>query len=151
MPGIIDINNPNLGGLFKDASDAVGGLLIKLRTAITGKEPISEAKAAELAIMAQEIQNRIDQATMAVALAEASSADPWTSRSRPLFMYVVYIFILAAIPFGVLSAFLPEAAKGISEGAGTWLRSIPNEMWWLFGTGYLGYGAFRSFDKWRAR
>ena len=27
------------------------------------------------------------------------------------------------------------------------LAAIPEELWWLFGTGYLGYTGARSFDK----
>jgi hypothetical protein len=91
------------------------------------------------------------QHSMAAILAEAKSADPWTSRARPSFLYVVYLFILAAIPMGVVYAFAPETADRISTGATLWLAAIPEEMWWLFGTGYLGYTGFRSIDKMRAK
>jgi len=32
---------------------------------------------------------------------EAQSSDPWTSRARPAFMYVVYAYLLAALPCGL--------------------------------------------------
>ncbi len=85
---------------------------------------------------------------MSAIIAEAQSADPWTSRARPSFLYVMYIMILWAIPMGFLSAFKPEMATQIAEGMKAWLAAIPNELWMVFGTGYLGYTVARSaWDK----
>lgn len=78
---------------------------------------------------------------------EAQSQDPWTSRARPTFLYVVYIFILSSIPFGVLFAIVPEVAGGVVNGVSAWLRAIPDEMWGLFGVGYLGYTGARTYEK----
>ncbi len=80
-------------------------------------------------------------------VAEAQSQDKWTSRARPSFMYVIYLFIVAAIPIGILSIFEPTKATAIATGANAWLAAIPTDMWMLFGAGYLGYGAYRSYDK----
>lgn len=85
--------------------------------------------------------------SMSAILAEAQSSDPWTSRARPSFLYVVYLVILAAIPMGILHAISPETATGIAEGFKAWLAAIPEDMWWLFAAGYLGYTGARSFDK----
>lgn len=84
---------------------------------------------------------------LSAILAEAQSADPLTSRARPTFLYVMYIVILSGIPMGILYAFHPDVAANISTGFGSWLSSIPDEMWWLFGAGYLGYAGARSYDK----
>ena len=85
---------------------------------------------------------------MSAILAEAQSADPWTSRARPSFLYVMYIMILAAIPMGILSAFNPDMATRIAEGLKAWLAAIPNELWAVFGIGYTGYTVARSaWDK----
>jgi phosphotransferase system glucose/maltose/N-acetylglucosamine-specific IIC component len=62
-------------------------------------------------------------------------------------MYVIYILILASIPMGLIYAFSPQMATSVAQGFGAWLRAIPDELYVLFGAGYLGYGAFRSFDK----
>lgn len=78
---------------------------------------------------------------------EAESSDPWTSRARPAFLYVVYVFILSAIPMGFLFALQPGTAQAVTEGVKLWLTAIPEELWWLFGTGYLGYTGARSYDK----
>ena len=87
---------------------------------------------------------------LSAILAEADSKDPWTSRARPTFLYVVYVFILSAIPFGFLFAFQPDVARAVTTGVKAWLDAIPKDMWWLFGAGYLGYTGARSFDKWRS-
>jgi hypothetical protein len=90
------------------------------------------------------------QTTLSAILAEAQSADPWTSRARPTFLYTIYIFILSAIPMGIMYAFLPEKVGAVSQGVTLWLAAIPDQLWWLFGAGYLGYSATRSFDKWKS-
>lgn len=78
---------------------------------------------------------------------EAASADPWTSRARPSFLYVIYIIILMSFPMGVLHWKDPAAATNVTEGFKAWLSAIPDDMWWLFGAGYLGYTGARSYDK----
>jgi hypothetical protein len=85
--------------------------------------------------------------SMSAIIAEAQSQDKWTSRARPSFLYVMYAFILSAFPMGALFAFEPEISQRVAEGVRFWLAAPPEEMWWLFGTGYLGYTGARSFDK----
>lgn len=84
---------------------------------------------------------------MTAIVAEAQSADPWTSRARPSFLYVMYTMILWAIPMGLIAAVRPDMAKGIADGMNAYLAGIPEPMWALFGTGYLGYTAARSWGK----
>ncbi len=84
---------------------------------------------------------------LSAIIVEAKSKDAWTSRARPSFLYVVYLFILAAIPFGLLFAFKPDAAAAVTEGVALWLEAIPGEMWTLFGVGYLGYTGARTLEK----
>ncbi len=85
---------------------------------------------------------------MSAILAEAKSADPWTSRARPTFLYVIYLMILFAVPMGIVSVFDPAAAEQVGRGASGWLGAIPGDLWALFGAGYLGYAASRTVDKW---
>lgn len=73
--------------------------------------------------------------------------DKVITRARPIFLYVIYAMILAAIPLGILGAFKPDTAKNIAESAGLWLKAIPDSMWVLFGVGYTGYAVTRSYDK----
>ena len=94
-----------------------------------------------------------DQETAAVAvqmqaiIAEAQSADPWTSRARPSFLYMMYVLILWSIPMGLIAAASPDMAKGVAAGMTAYLRGIPEELYALFGTGYLGYTAARTWGK----
>ena len=62
-------------------------------------------------------------------------------------MYVFYVLILAAIPMGITYALNPVLAADITTGFQAWLAAIPEEMWTLFGVGYLGYAAARTVDK----
>ena len=86
-------------------------------------------------------------AQMQAIVAEAQSADPWTSRARPSFLYVMYAMILWAIPMGLIAAADPEMALGIGRGMTAYLRGLPEELYALFGTGYLGYTAARTWGK----
>jgi len=86
-------------------------------------------------------------AQMQAIVAEAQSTDPWTSRARPSFLYMMYALILWAIPMGLIAAVRPEMAKRIADGMTAYLRGIPEELYALFGTGYLGYTAARTWGK----
>lgn len=93
----------------------------------------------------QEMQ--LIEARLSAIVAEAQSPDPWTSRARPSFLYVMYALILFAVPMGVIAAFAPSAASAVSGGITAYLRGLPNELYALFGTGYLGYTAARQWGK----
>ena len=87
------------------------------------------------------------EARLSAIVAEANSRDPWTSRARPSFLYVIYTLILWALPMGILAAFRPEIARDIGEGMNAYLGGLPQELYALFGTGYLGYTAARQWGK----
>ena len=87
------------------------------------------------------------EAQLSAIVAEAQSSDPWTSRARPSFLYVMYAMILWALPIGVLSLFAPDAAGKIAGAMTAYLRGLPDELYALFGTGYLGYTAARQWGK----
>ena len=129
----------------------IGGGLLKLGGTLIDKLfPDPEQKArAQIELMKAEREGQLEEAKlqMSAILAEAQSNDPWTSRARPSFMYVMYVLILACIPMGILAAFQPEVAGKIAEGMKTWLNAIPEELWTVFGIGYLGYTGARSFEK----
>jgi hypothetical protein len=87
------------------------------------------------------------QAQLSAIVAEASSPDPWTSRARPSFLYVMYTLLLWALPMGLIAAFRPEAARDIAAGMNAYLTGLPEPLYALFGTGYLGYTAARQWGK----
>lgn len=84
---------------------------------------------------------------LSAIVAEAQSTDPWTSRARPSFLYVMYALLLWAIPMGLIAAARPEMAAGIATGMNAYLAGIPEPLYALFGTGYLGYTAARTWGK----
>lgn len=93
----------------------------------------------------QEMQ--LIEARLQAIVAEANSTDPWTSRARPSFLYVMYVLILTALPMGILSAFSPQTASDIATGMNAYLGGLPEPLYALFGTGYLGYTAARQWGK----
>lgn len=114
------------------------------------KEKMANERAqAELALLQLQQEGRLKElgVQMSAILAEAQSPDPWTSRARPSFLYVIYIVILLGVPMGFLSAFRPDIATQVASGFGAWLKAVPDSLWTLFGAGYLGYAASRTVDK----
>jgi hypothetical protein len=86
-------------------------------------------------------------ARLSAIVAEANSHDPWTSRARPSFLYVMYLLLLWALPMGLLAAFRPDKALAIGQGMNAYLSGLPEPLYALFGTGYLGYTAARQWGK----
>lgn len=112
--------------------------------------PDKEARArAKLELLSLEGTQELQaiEARLAAIVAEAQSADPWTSRARPSFLYVMYAMILFALPMGIIAAFTPQTANAIATGMTAYLHGLPEELYALFGTGYLGYTAARQWGK----
>ncbi|MEN9933009.1 MAG: hypothetical protein RIS17_1582 [Pseudomonadota bacterium] len=86
-------------------------------------------------------------AQLSAIVTEAASADPWTSRARPGFLYVIYTLILWSIPMGIIAAVQPQMAHDIATGMSRYLNGLPEPLYALFGTGYLGYTAARQWGK----
>lgn len=113
---------------------------------IPDKEAREKAKLELLRLQGEQQLKEID-AQLSAIIAEANSTDPWTSRARPSFMYVMYVLLLWAIPMGILAAFRPLAAQDIASGMNAYLAGLPEPLYALFGTGYLGYTAARQWGK----
>jgi len=128
-----------LGAVF----DFGGKIIDKL---FPDKDAADRAKVALLEMQQRGEFAELEQRMKAITT-EAGSADPWTSRARPTFMYVIYVLILAALPFSVLFAFKPDVAQAVVTGFKTWLDAIPDSMLTLFGVGYVGYAGARSYEK----
>ena len=47
----------------------------------------------------------------------------------------------------LIAAVAPATATGIATGMNSYLAGIPDSLWGLFGTGYLGYTAARQWGK----
>ena len=125
----------------------VAGLLDKLI-------PDSRAReAAKLELLRLQGTQELEQvkAQLAAVVAEAQSADPWTSRARPSFLYVMYALLLWSIPMGLIAATRPEMASAIARGMNAYLAGLPEPLYTLFATGYLGYTVAREWGKAKGR
>lgn len=136
VAGIVELGKKLIDGIFPDKN----------------AQEAERAKAElALASLAQEGKLQEMGLQLSAIIAEANSEDPWTSRARPSFLYVMYILLLWCIPMGILSAFRPELAEAITTGMTTYLAKIPEPLYYLFGTGYLGYTGMRGWQKIKGR
>lgn len=124
----------------------IGPIVSIIDKVIPDKEARDRAKL-ELLRMEGTQELQMIEARMSAIIAEAHSNDPWTSRARPSFLYVMYVMLLFAIPMGILAAFRPDAARDIAQGMNAYLNGLPEPLYALFGTGYLGYTAARQWGK----
>ena len=124
----------------------IGPIASIIDKVIPDKAARDKAKLDLLALQGTQEMQQI-QAQLSAIVAEANSRDPWTSRARPSFLYVMYLIILWALPMGVLSAFRPDTARDIAAGMNAYLAGLPEPLYTLFGTGYLGYTAMRQWGK----
>lgn len=128
-----------ISGLF-----GIGGKLIdKLFP-----DPEQKAKA-QLELLRMQQAGELDEmkTQLSAIIAEANSSDPWTSRARPSFLYVVYVLLLWSIPMGLVTVFNPGAAASFTEGFGAWMKALPEPILTLFGVVMTGYVAGRSWEK----
>lgn len=107
------------------------------------------ADAAKLELYRLQQQGQLEEmkTQLSAIIADAQSADPYTSRARPSFLYVVYVLILWSIPMGILTIYNPPAAAAFTAGFKAWLSAIPDEILQLFGVVMTGYVLGRSWEK----
>ena len=127
--------------------DAIIGPVAKLLDKLIPDPEARDAAKLELLKLQGSQEMETIKSQMSAIVAEAQSADPWTSRARPSFLYMMYTLILWSIPMGLIAAVDPRMASGIAGGMTAYLRGIPEELYALFGTGYLGYTAARTWGK----
>jgi hypothetical protein len=85
---------------------------------------------------------------LSAILAEAKSADPWTSRARPAFMWCFYIILLyIGIVLPTIGVFFPDKMVMLYDNVGQGFGAIPEGLWTTFTFGYLGYTGAREFGK----
>ena len=128
----------------------IDGIIAPLAGLIDKLIPDPKARdAAKLELLKLEGSQEFERirAQLSAIVAEAQSADPWTSRARPSFLYVMYALLLWAIPMGLIAAAQPKMADAIARGMTGYLAGIPEPLYALFATGYLGYTVARSWGK----
>lgn len=73
--------------------------------------------------------------------------DRWTLRARPAFLYVMYGLLLWSVPLGLIGGVRPDVAGAIIRAMQAYFNALPEPLYALFGTGYLGYTAARAWGK----
>jgi len=84
---------------------------------------------------------------MSSMLDDADANDPWARRARPTFLYIMYGLLLWSVPMGLVAGWRPDVAAAITSGMAAYLNALPEPLYALFGTGYLGYTAARAWGK----
>lgn len=112
-------------------------------------ETDEEKANAKAKLMKAETEGKLATAKVQLSaiIMEAQSKDPWTSRARPSFLYLMYLIILLCVVGGIAGIWWPDEVQTAAQNINALLEALPGEMWWLFGAGYMGYTGARSFDK----
>ena len=126
--------------------DIIGAVFPLIDKIIPDQEARDKAKA-ELLAQKNSHEVQMVEKQLSAIVAEANSKDPWTSRARPTFLYVMYIIIGLCFFGGIVGIWHPMETEQAANNITKLLGAIPDDMWWLFGAGYLGYTGARSFDK----
>ena len=130
--------------------DIIGGIIGPIAKLMDKVIPDPQAREqAKLELLRLQGSQEMDalKVQLSAIVAEAQSNDSWTSRARPSFLYVMYALLLWSIPMGLIAAAQPQMAADIAKGMNAYLAGIPEPLYALFGTGYLGYTAARSWGK----
>ena len=104
---------------------------------------------AKLMLLEQQGKLQEMELSLSAIIAEAKSSDKWTSRARPTFLYLMYSVIVLCFVAGIVGLWWPSYTRAAAENINQLLGAVPEQLWFLFGAGYLGYTGARSFDKWR--
>lgn len=135
----LQLANIDIGGLFT----GIGTLAKDIRAAITGKEPISADKAAELALKVQELEFSVTDAQTKVNMAEASNPNIFVSGWRPLIGWI------CGIALGYNYIFMPlftYIAKWVSPDAPPMPTLDSGELITLL-FGMLGLAGMRTYER----
>jgi hypothetical protein len=140
MPGASDVLLKLFGGDVGDIFSKVVGTLKLSPEKAAEMQEMKEAHAADLAKLnlqlqaqAQDAITREVEAAGANIRAEATNGDKFTSRARPLFLYVCNTIIIWN--------YLVVPTMGKQP------VNFPEPLFWLFGSVMLGYVGARSWEK----
>ena len=131
-------------------SQIVSGIAAPLFTLVdslfTSDDERAKAKV-QLIKMQQEGKLKEVEQQMSLLVSDSKSKDPYTSRARPSFLYVMYFLFSFSVPVGILSIFHPAAAAQLAAGMKAWLAAIPEPLWDAFWICFTGYTAGRTVEK----
>lgn len=84
---------------------------------------------------------------MSDSVDDKGGSDVWTRRARPTFLYVIYALLLWSVPMGLIAGVRADVAAAITAAMRAYFNALPEPLYALFGTGYLGYTAARAWGK----
>ncbi|WP_018868282.1 MULTISPECIES: 3TM-type holin [unclassified Thioalkalivibrio] len=130
----------------------IAGGVLELGKSIISRVLPDKEKQMEAEMKLLEMQSKGElkelEVRMGAIMAEANSKDPWTSRARPTFMYTFYIVILGLVLVApVAGIFFPTQMEQFFANVQSGFAAIPQELWYTFTIGYLGYSGVRSYEK----
>ena len=125
----------------------IGAVLPKVLDKVLETDEQKAAAKAELIRMEQQGELEREKVQLSAIIAEAKSADPWTSRARPTFLYVFYAIISLCVAGGILGVWWPDHVAQAATNISALLQALPEPLWYAFTAGYLGYTGARSYDK----
>lgn len=113
----------------------------------------AQRDAAKLALLQAENQQALQemQVQMSAIVEEAKSQDPWTSRARPSFLYLMYLILLLCMIGGIIGIWYPAQVNQAASNINVLFKAIPPDLYTLFGLGYLGYTGARSLEKFKGK
>ena len=100
-------------------------------------ETEEEKATAKATLMKLDRDGKLDEMklSMSAIIEEARSRDPWTSRARPSFLYLMYLVILLCFGGGIVGIWWPDQVTTAAQNITNLLAAIPASLWMLFGTG----------------
>ncbi len=128
----------------------INGMVVPLAEILDHLLPDQHVRdAAKMALLKLENSPNLETlyTRLSMILAEEPSSDPWIRRARPAFLYIIYALLLWSIPMGLVSGIKPDLADAITRGMNAYLNALPEPLYALFGTAYLGYTAARTWGK----
>jgi hypothetical protein len=154
MGGFLNVFKGLLGG---DPIKSIGDLIDQFHMSPEQKAQLQQA-AQQLEVQREAIQAARDEAIAELQIkaitTETSSSDPYVSRARPTFLYIIMAAMavdLLVIPLIQVLGAAISAVTGHSNFqeavSGIKLLVIPSPYLELFGASYLGYVGARSLDK----
>lgn len=120
------------GGVGKLVKDIVGTFKLSPEAKLEFEKALAENEF-KLKQMDAELESKLADTASANIRAETTSADKFTSRARPMFMYTVNLII--AWNYIVVPVFNRKPVE------------LPEALFWLFGSAILGYTGARSWEK----
>jgi len=141
---IARIVGPGKGSRLKDAADAISEFSDDVQANRIPPEQMAELQQAmaQHEVKMRELDIEDNKDARALIRDESRSDDPWVRRARPTFLWLIYLVLIWN--FVVLGTYqFVKTGVPLTQPP----VNFPTELYYLFGSAFLGYTGFRSWDK----